>query len=211
MNALIWKDLYAIKGQLKSAIYLLLFFMMLTFFFDMGPVVVMLAVLFGSMQVMTSFTFDEMSKWDKYALTLPVSRRDIITSKYLLGLLLTVGSAIIICPVILLFNIFFESFTVGELFSILCTTSAGALLMLSLLIPIFLKFGTQKGRFVLFAVVFFPAFFTNFFSEYLMRLSVYLPPMETLKVLGYAAPLFMLIPLVISYFISVIIYSNKEF
>ena len=211
MSALIWKDLYAIKGQLKSAIYLLLFFMMLTLFFDMGPVVVMLAVLFGSMQVMTSFTFDEMSKWDKYALTLPVSRRDIITSKYLLGLLLTVGGALLICPIILLFNIFFESFTVNELFSILCMTSAGALLMLSLLIPIFLKFGTQKGRFVLFAVVFFPGFFTSFFSEQLMRFSAYLPSKETLELLGYAAPLFMLIPLTISYFISVIIYSNKEF
>ncbi|MGM9949678.1 MAG: ABC-2 transporter permease [Lysinibacillus sp.] len=211
MNALIWKDLYAIKGQLKYAAYLLLFFMALSFFFDMGPVVVMFTVFFGSLQVMTSFTFDEMSKWDKYALTLPISRRAIIASKYLLSLLLTVGSAVIVTPLILLFNVFFKSFTVSELFSMLCMTSAGALLMLSLLIPIFLKFGTQKGRFVLFAVVFFPVFFASFFSQSLMRFSVYLPSTETLQLLGYTAPLFMLIPLAVSYSISVIIYSNKEF
>ncbi|KGR86468.1 ABC-2 transporter permease [Lysinibacillus odysseyi] len=211
MTALIMKDLYAIKGQMKSAIYLLLFFMVLAFFFDMGPIVVMFAVLFGSLQVMTSFAFDEMSKWDKYGLTLPVSRRKIIASKYVLSLLLTIGSAVSLTPIILLFNLFFRSFSTDELFSMLCVISAAALLMLSVSIPIFLKFGTQKGRFFLFAVIFIPVFFTSFISENVARFSISLPSVQTLKLLAYGAPFFMLLPLMLSYLLSIKIYANKEF
>lgn len=211
MSALILKDLYAIKGQMKSAIYLLLFFMILAFFFDMGPVVVMCAVLFGALQVITSFTFDEMSKWDKYGLTLPVSRRKIIASKYVLSLLLTIGSALILTPLILLFNLYFKSFSANELFSMLCVISGAAFLMLSVSIPILLKFGTQKGRLFLFAVVFIPVFFSGFISEYMERFSIYLPSLQTIKLLAYGAPFFMLIPLALSYLVSAKIYSSKEF
>ena len=35
-----------------------------------------------SMQVITTMSYDEYAKWDKYALTMNINRKDIVLSKY---------------------------------------------------------------------------------------------------------------------------------
>lgn len=43
-------------------------------------------VLFSVMIPMSAIAYDDKAKWDRYALTMPVSRRDLVISKYLLAL-----------------------------------------------------------------------------------------------------------------------------
>ena len=43
-------------------------------------------ILFTIMIPMVAMSYDDKSKWDRYALTMPVSRRDMVLSKYLLAL-----------------------------------------------------------------------------------------------------------------------------
>ena len=63
-----------------------------------------LAVLAAMMPV-TAFSFDEKAKWDKYALSMPVSRRDLVLSKYIFGL----GFCVLAFAVNMVFNSLLDS------------------------------------------------------------------------------------------------------
>ena len=62
------------------------------------------------MLVITSLAYDERSRWDRYALTMPVSRKEMVLSKYLLGLILLTFALLIN----MIFLILFGSSPLGE-------------------------------------------------------------------------------------------------
>ena len=45
---------------------------------------VALAIMIGGTTFLSTLTYDDMAKWDTYALTMPIGRRDLVNSKYLL-------------------------------------------------------------------------------------------------------------------------------
>ena len=95
MKGLILKDFYNLTKQYKIILVLVIFYLLVsvssedTNFF--GGVVSILMV----MQVITTLSYDEKSNWDRYALTMPISRSDLVLSKYILGgILLAVAFAV---------------------------------------------------------------------------------------------------------------------
>ncbi|MEG1783233.1 MAG: ABC-2 transporter permease, partial [Oscillospiraceae bacterium] len=95
MKGLILKDLYVLSKTFKVYGVLLLFYGVFGLTtgqpnFMMGMVCVLLAML-----PITSLAYDERAKWDKYALTMPINKNDIVLSKYALGLLLSLIGAVI--------------------------------------------------------------------------------------------------------------------
>ena len=59
------------------------------------------------MITITSFSYDALAKWDRYALSLPLTRKDIVAGKYLLSIILCLLATILsflISTVILKFD-----------------------------------------------------------------------------------------------------------
>lgn len=87
MNGLVKKDLITLKKQKLSTIVSLLIPLILFLIFWQGTGALLLGILaFPILAVFTPFTFralDEQSKWDKYAISLPVSKKQIVASRYL--------------------------------------------------------------------------------------------------------------------------------
>lgn len=88
MTGLLYKDLCNLKKYLfqLSAIVLLISFLFLnssTGVIVLGAYVVMISL----MVLLNSIAYDDMAQWDKFALTMPLSRKTLVKSKYLLGLL----------------------------------------------------------------------------------------------------------------------------
>ena len=92
MTGLLMKDLLNIKRTLLGMLGLMAIYGVV-FSALMGDassfLSSMLTVIFITVTV-SSFSYDALVRWDRYALSLPVSRRDLVASKYLLAVVLAV-------------------------------------------------------------------------------------------------------------------------
>ena len=95
MKGLLIKDILGLRRYFFSFAVICLAFLILSVLMKTAMFVSsILAVLF-LMMPLTVFSYDESAKWDAYGLTLPVSRKQIVLSRYVLTLLmLAVGSLI---------------------------------------------------------------------------------------------------------------------
>ena len=77
MKGLIIKDILNLKNYMKQLILVLIFFIAYGIFLKNGTFVGTMITLMLSMQVITTMSYDEYAKWDKYALTMNINRKDI--------------------------------------------------------------------------------------------------------------------------------------
>lgn len=104
-------------------------------------------VLFLSMLPITALGFDERSHWDRYALTMPYTRRQIVCGKYLLSLIGMAAAAllyILLAVGVLLFSD--TPLDIAGLALVLGTMLAIGFLFSALNFPIMFKLGVEKGR-----------------------------------------------------------------
>ena len=87
MKSLILKDLYNIGHNMKSML-LVLVVLAVGLISSAGTesYVVASGIICGTM-VITTFSFDNMSKWSRYAMIMPVSRKDLVASKFIVLLI----------------------------------------------------------------------------------------------------------------------------
>ncbi len=91
MKGLIVKDLMVAGRQIRTALVIVLFYAVL--FWRNASVLVGLMSLMSMMTVVSSFSYDEASRFLSYAAALPVARRTIVRAKYALGFgLLALGA-----------------------------------------------------------------------------------------------------------------------
>ena len=154
-KGLIYKDLFLLKEAfpiVALAVLFLLFTIILGFSGGFLALCIMLMV-FAVKVVESTLIYDETDGWDSFVLTAPVSRKEIIRSKYLLQILSLAG-AFLISAVILLLISLVPMFSGEEwLFLMLFVGFCYALFYGAVIIPIYLKFGQHASRYVAFAVL----------------------------------------------------------
>lgn len=98
-------------------------------------------------------TVDESGKWELYCGTLPCTRKQVVTGKYLIG-------PIVVFPVLVLLIVcqslqmsLAGRFSWGDLWDVLLVSLGMILLMPSISLPLMFKFGTTKSRMVQFVVL----------------------------------------------------------
>lgn len=203
MMGLILKDLYNLKKQSKF------YFILLVFYFLIGMANnsismfgTMLCVL-AAMLPVTAMAYDEKNNWDRYALTMPLSRKDMVLSRYILGLIFSFIAFMI--------SIASSFFLIKDSFVESITMNLGTLsfvwILMSIIFPIIFKFGIEKGRILLMMILFAPSMIVLFLSNY----GIQLPDEETIKPYLYYLPIVIIIIFILSLFISISIYNKKEF
>ena len=98
-------------------------------------------------------SYDERERWDVYSGTLPCSRSQLVSSKYLIGLL---GELPVICITTVLYAL--GLFRVGAFNPHAVPGMAAVFLLLGLIgpattLPFMFRFGAEKGRIAYFAVI----------------------------------------------------------
>ena len=208
MAGLILKDLMSIQRQIKAQAFLLIFFLFISIFMQQGLILFTLIIFIVTFQAITALTYDEQSNWDKYANTLPVSKGDIILSKYILSVLLMLFGLILALPIVFIIHRFTNTWASAEFFLTFNLLVALAFCMLALLLPIYIKFGSIKGRMFLIGLCFIPSILFNLLKEYLPDITLTL---SNLKQYMFFAPFAGLLILWLSSLISTAIYQRKEF
>jgi ABC-type transport system involved in multi-copper enzyme maturation permease subunit len=152
MSGILIKDLYNLKGQLKIAGVILLVYGIITLQSDNYSMLSVMTGVFGMMLPVTACAYDEKAKWDRMALSMPLSRRDLAFGKYLLGTGLATAGLLI--NLIVLFIIGVEQVPGGMGFPL--GVFAATLIFLALLLPIIFHFGVEKGRMYMLALFLIP-------------------------------------------------------
>ncbi len=159
MKGLILKDLLVLR---KIAVLYLMIELVLLAAAIFNPGMMTFAVLYflilAMMLPITAIAYDERAGWEKYALTMPVTRKKLVASKYLLGLILLGISLVLMILFIIFAYEFLATYSVNYIETILRLALAVVVgcLFLSVLMPIMLKLGTEKGRIVMLLMIFIP-------------------------------------------------------
>lgn len=114
------------------------------------------------MIALSTFNYDETSQADKYILSLPVTRQDIVLSKFILAISSTVIGALLgflfTIALVNILNIIRPDSLITLDYNNLLTTTIGAMFGISLIqsiqIPSIYKWGAEKGRIQMFVLIF---------------------------------------------------------
>ena len=206
MLGLIKKDFLIIKNNLKLIIVMLMvfFIMALGGQFNISFIPTFIIV----MLFISTFSYDEYNNWDAYAITLPGGRKSIVKSKYIASLFLTLLSAVITVLLNYLISVI-NNTAVNELISSLLGSICAIVIIQSIMYPLIFKFGMEKGRIVLFILVFVMVGVIS-----LLKNIIKIPTILVVLFNNYwfiVIPIILVISLLISYKISEKIYLKKEF
>lgn len=209
MIGLLLKDLYTLRQYGKTMLFMLVFFGLISAGLD-NPATFFegFIILMSMMVTITSFSYDALAKWDHYALSLPLTRRDIVAGKYLLTVLFCfIGTALsfVISTVVLTLKPV-EGFGMTEHFYATAAIISAALFFAGLLLPLTFRFGVEKSRIFLIAIFAMPTAAVIALD----KMGIPMPSEAKLVALAKLLPLIVLLLFLLSYMVSVRIYSVKE-
>jgi ABC-type transport system involved in multi-copper enzyme maturation permease subunit len=217
MYGLIWKDIINLKRYIKIfAVFFLVYGFMAFAQKDISFITGIFTLMFAIL-TMSTYSYDEMSQWDVYALTMPITRKDIVRGKYMLMLLLVLFGSIFSAVFAILINAVIGSENIFAGIGASFIGAAVVILFYSILLPFITKLGIEKARIILFVVCMVPFVIVIFIKKAVNTGVVRVPDQmlqfcETAHQYQYLLMLVVLVVcLSISYFISLQIYHKKEF
>lgn len=203
MLGLLYKDIVNLKAQFKVMALLVILYSFFAFASGNSAMLGAIITILGAMMPITALAYDEKAHWDKYALTMPVSRNQIVMSKYLLGS----GFVMIAFVINLIFNVITGMMPADMYLPVTFALTAAGFLFMTLLFPVMIKFGVEKGRIMMFLLILLPTIFAMIGS----KLNLPIPSEELLLMLPYIGFVESILLCGISLLISMKIYQNKEF
>lgn len=217
MKGLLMKDFINLKKNAKIfsifiVVYGFMAFMQKDSAFFSSVFTMLIALL-----TMTTYSYDEVAKWDGYALTMPVSKANMVQEKYLMMLLLTLIGTIINLLFTIAINTELKSESLFNGVQVSLIGAAIVILFYCIIIPFITKLGVEKARYIFIAVYLIPFFFCVFVMKELKKMSIQVPQ-SFIQLLDFIVqhiniilPVVSILGLYISYIISMRSYEKKEF
>jgi len=205
MTGLLIKDLLYLKKQARLMLLIFVFWGILLMTTGSGlkefnAIFVTLIPMLPMIVITNSFAYDELSKWDAYSLSLPVTKGRIVLCKYLLTLAMTVCTALIPLTATIV------SGSTADVFAGIYAAFGAALVLCAILIPLFYRFGTQKARIALLAIVLVP-----WLGAFLLKQAHFAGPSGAQIIFWLkVSPVLLILFFAGSYFLSCKIFQNKE-
>ena len=207
MRGLLLKDWYLIKKYCWMLYLMDVLFIALSLFATDSVFIYMYPYLFAGFVPMTLYAYDERERWKVYAAALPVSRRQYVSGKYLVGLLSIAAVLLLSLVVHTAVYLTVPGRMVDYLLdflSILPACAAMGFITPALSLPLMFRFGSEKARIAYIVILAGIASISSVFlgARWNIPPAVSLPP-----ILVYAAaPVLYLL----SWALSMAIYEKRE-
>lgn len=210
MIGLVKKDLFIVIRNLRSLLVIIVVFSLLTLNGDTD--FSFFAVYMSIAIMMSTFSYDEYNKTDAFVSALPNGKVNSIKAKYV--------STLIVVSVASIFSLLLTivSGIINHNLDIIATLETVFMIWLSVLLvqaifyPIIYKFGVEKGRIGVFALIFGIVIFGGVLSSFGFKLHIPSNVLNSLEnILGFIIPVLIILIYVGSYFLVKKIYLKKEF
>lgn len=209
MIGLLLKDFYILRQYVKTMLLMLVIFAFISAGLDNPATFFVGVIVFMSMMMtITSFSYDTLAKWDRYALSMPVTRKEVVAAKYLLSIILCLAGAAVsslISFVVLQFRPI-EGYGMTEHLYAISAIVCIALFFSAILLPMVFQFGVEKCRLLLIAIFAAPTAAVIALS----KMGVSMPSEASLISALKLLPLFTALLYLLSYLISLKIFGRKE-
>ena len=217
MKGLILKDLLTLKNQMRNIMIIIIGFIILSIMMENYFYIAFIIPFYIVMLVISTFSYDELNNANTYIVALPYNRKTIVKARYYLSLMSIITSLLIGAILSLVTPLLNHDMDFMSTFASSVATIIGVILVISLLMPCFYKFGVQKGRVILFiaimAVSFLIGIILSLFENSTLKIAEFFSALENINyiILVAGAILIILLILYISYLFSCKIFKNKEF
>ena len=202
MKGIVIKDLLALKSSMKTVVLIVILFGVMGAKSGSAYMSTFASV-YAAILPMTCMAFDERSRFNRYAVIMPVNLRDVVLSKYVVGLILAVAATAVATAMTALSG--------GSIGETVAASIAIPMVYHSLLLPLMFKFGVEKSRIIILAGVVVPAVGISFLEES-GRLNGVINALDSVQVssaLAYGAMVLIVI-YTASVLISLAVCRNKE-
>lgn len=210
MSGLVLKDLLVLKKGAKVYLLLMVLYTVIGFaqknYSMLGGMTAVLVMIVP----LNCFSWDNLAKWDTYAMTLPVSRSAIVGGRYLCMLLVSAGAL----AYVMLVGCIQAVVNHGEwlepvLIGLACF--AVGLVINAIMLPVVYKFGPEKARFIILPLIGLPTALVAFLALQSKEGNITLPDLSWLEVyLPGILAVGTVAAVIVSFLISCRIYEKKE-
>ena len=172
MKALILKDLYVAFAKQKLLLVLPFVFLLMGIWDGNNFLMITYATVFTAMLPLNLISIDESEKWNTYCGTLPVTKGQYVSAKYILSILATAAAVILTALVETIWLVATQAFEPESYVSLIISVVILGTLMPAIQLPFVFRFGAEKGRILFLAVYFTIAFSYTYVVENTPLLSV---------------------------------------
>lgn len=214
MRSLILKDLYNIGHNAKSMLFMLAVLAVILIPTSGASAYIIVSAVLCSMMIVTTFTFDDNSKWTRYAMIMPVTKKNLVAGKYVvMAVFCVIGSlfGLIVSMIagLVLRKMTFDIEGIVELLILALVAFALSIISGSMSIPLVFKFGAEKARVLLVVSVFVPLAVCFGLYQVLVLLGIELTE-QLIFILLCCSPVFALVWCYLMYCICCRIFEKQE-
>lgn len=152
MKGLLLKDAYMAAKYCRAYLLIVAVFLIAAPFSGDNLFLMMYPCILASMVPVNLLAYDAQSKWEQYAGTLPCSRAQLVSAKYLIGLFASCGVLVLIALVQGI-RMAVGSIPVQALGSLMAMSLISSFVVPAITLPLIFRFGPEKGRILYMVVV----------------------------------------------------------
>ena len=215
MIGLVKKDFLVARKTMRAyALFLLFYFGLAVMGMFNISFVSTFACVLVMMMPMAAFSYDEQTRWDRYAMSMPLGRRAVVGARYLFALVLAIIATAVGTAACVILSVLEREDLVEALVTVLSSLGVGILLA-AIILPLCYKVGPERARPYMYVVIFVPVI--ALFLAYRMGVHIDLSFLDALPVAVIIGGTFALFPLTgllalgISYLVSCHIAAGKEY
>ncbi len=146
MKGLLLKDYYLFMKTCKSFLIIAVVFLGISLFADGNLFMIYYPCLYVTMMPMTLFSYDERSKWESYCATMPYTRGQLVSAKYLVGLIGT-GVILLLTAGVQALRMYMNGgFDLNAYLALMGTLVSMCLVAPAISMPVLFRYGVEKGR-----------------------------------------------------------------
>ncbi|MBP3377584.1 MAG: ABC-2 transporter permease [Clostridia bacterium] len=146
MKGLLLKDWYMMKKYCRAYLLIAVVFIAISFYSDNNLFFVFYPCLLCGMIPVNLLAYDERSRWLEYSGTLPYTKEQIVSGKYLIGLFAQLAVFFVTGVAQALKMVIADAFVLGEFGVIMMLMLIVSILSSSICLPFVFKLGVEKGR-----------------------------------------------------------------
>ena len=152
MKGLILKDMIMLWKYAKAILIIVAVFTLMPLTGNDNIFFVAYPGIITGMLPMTLLTYDEMERFCSWCDSLPVTRKQYVSAKYLVGLIIG-GGTVLVAVVSQILRVVTTNGHWGDLWPLILFLCGMSILAPAVMLPFAFRFGTQKGRLVYYIVI----------------------------------------------------------
>lgn len=152
MKGLLLKDFYMMKKYCKAYVVIASAFLIASVVEKGNAFFMLYPIILSSMIPVTLISYDEKQKWNVYGQIFPYSRRQMVSVKYIIALIV-VAAFCILAAAVQLSQWIFHAYPLQDFLAVMSVMLVIGLVAPAIMMPIVFKYGVEKGRVIYYAVI----------------------------------------------------------